>query len=96
MPSVSNAYVAERTGATAPYFVNDVVTYVCATGYATTSASPIKATCTAGINFGGFPKWTPPTDADSVCKPGKTYFFIISSAFAKRAQNYNEKLPDFD
>ena len=86
VPSVDNENVAGRTGATAPYFANAEVTYECATGY-TSSVASIVATCTTP------PTWTPPANADTVCRPGKTYFFITSH-FAKRAQNHNESCID--
>ena len=69
VPSVSNENVAGRTGDTAPYFANEEVTYVCATGY-TSSVASIVATCTTP------PTWTPSANADTVCRPGKTLYFF--------------------
>ena len=77
MPSVGNEKVAGRTGATAPYFPNEVVTYACASGY-TSSVSSIEATCTIGTP----PMWTGPVNADTVCRPGKTlYYFYYYISF---------------
>ena len=90
VPSVSNENEAGRSGATAPYFINDTVTYVCATGY-TPSAFPIQATCVAGVNPGDPPIWIPPTDADIVCRPGKTYFLYYYISFLQSEHKTNMK-----
>ena len=76
VPFVSNENLAGRTGDTAPYFANKVVTYACVTGYIPFAPS-IEATCTAGTP----PKWTGPANADTVCRPGKTYFFYYYISF---------------
>ena len=76
VPSVDNENVAGRTGDAAPYFANTAVTYECATGY-TPSATPIVASCTTP------PTWAGPANADTVCRPGKTYFFNYYILFCK-------------
>ena len=71
VPSVDNQNVAGRTGATAPYFVNEEVTYECATGYRTVPAlTPIVASCTSP------PTWTPPANAATACQPGKKLYYF--------------------
>ena len=71
VPSVDNENEAGRTGDSAPYFVNEMVTYACNTGY-TPSTSSIVASCTTGIP----PTWTAPANADTVCRPGKTLYYF--------------------
>ena len=97
VPSVNNENVAGRTGDTAPYFDNEMVTYVCADGYRTVPAStPIIATCTAGSDPANPGVWTGPANADTVCQPSKMLyiFLLLHLIFAKRAQNHNESSID--
>ena len=93
IPQIGNGIVNTTGSDTAPYFVGEVIRYLCNANFSTTEAN-LTNVCEANSMGSGAPvDWSRSEGSlASVCQPGKNEIYSLVSVFARSVASFHTVL----